>query len=278
VNPLQIDHDGPVLTRAQRREQARAARLALEQARVERDLRRRRVRWLAGVLVVVVSAVLAILIATGQSAGQRKVAPESAQARAVAGRVTALLAGIPQRGDVLGRPSAPVTLQYFGDLQCPVCRSFTAQALPPLIHRWVRAGDLKVEYRSLETATREPEVFAEQQIAALAAGQQNRMWNFLETFYAEQGEEGSGYVTEGFIRGIARQIPGLDLARWGAARADATLAQPVASDAQAAANDGLNGTPAFLIGRSGRVARTFEPTSFTDPQSFDHAIEASLAG
>jgi protein-disulfide isomerase len=276
VSQLQIDHGQPALTRAQRRQQAREARLALEHARVERDLRRRRMRLLGGVLVVVVTGVLAVLIATGQSTGQGKVRPQSAQARAAAASVTTLLAGIPQHGDVLGRPSAPVTLQYFGDLECPVCRSFTTQALPSLIHRWVRSGELKIEYRSLETATREPEVFASQQVAALAAGRQGRMWNFLETFYAEQGEEDSGYVTESFIRGIATQVPGLDLARWSAARADSGLTQTLASDAQAAENDGLGGTPAFLIGRDGGTPHTLEPSSFTESQPFDRAIETSL--
>jgi protein-disulfide isomerase len=276
MSPLQVDHDQPVPTRAERRQQARAARLALEQARVERDLRRRRIRWLGAVLAVVVSAVVAVLLATGQSTTPAKVAPQSAQARAVTATVTALLAGVPQRGNVLGRPTAPVTLQYFGDLECPVCRSFTTQALPSLIHRWVRGGELKIEYRSLETATREPEVFASQQVAALAAGQQGRMWNFLETFYAEQGEEGSGYVTERFIQGVATQVPGLDLARWSAARADAGLGQTVALDAQVAANDQLGGTPAFLIGRSGRTPQRLEPSSFTAPEPFGRAIEASL--
>jgi protein-disulfide isomerase len=277
VTPLQTDTDRLALSRAQRRQQAREARLALEQARVERDLRQRRLRWLSGVLVVFVSAVIAVLIATGQGQAQHNVAPQSAEARAVTATVTGLLAGIPQRGAVLGRPTAPVTLQYFGDLECPVCRSFATQALPPLIHRWVRTGELKIEYRSLETATREPEVFNVQQAAALSAGRQNRMWNFLETFYAEQGEEGTGYVTEAFIAGIARQVPGLALARWSAAREDPAFTRTIAADAQAAANDGLNGTPAFLIGRSGSNARIFEPSSFTEAQPFDRAVEASLA-
>src|SRR5205807_9810713 len=76
----------------------------------------------------------------------------------------------PQSGNTLGRPNAPVTMQYFGDLQCPVCKSFTEGALQPLIQNYVRPGILKIEFRSLETATREPETFRTQQVAALAAG------------------------------------------------------------------------------------------------------------
>jgi hypothetical protein len=80
--PLQIDHDQALLTRPQRRQQARATRLALEQARVERDLRRRRIRWLGTVVAGVVSAVVAVLIATGQSTPAAKVTPQSAQGQA----------------------------------------------------------------------------------------------------------------------------------------------------------------------------------------------------
>ena len=109
---------------------------------------------------------------------------------------------------MLGNPNAPVTLQYFGDLECPICKDFTLGALPPIIQKWVRTGKVKIEYRSLETATREPEVFKTQQVAALAAGKQNKMWNYLETFYHEQGEEGSGYVTESYLQGLAQQVPG----------------------------------------------------------------------
>lgn len=69
------------------------------------------------------------------------------------------LNGIPQSGDTLGASNAPVTLQYFGDLQCPICRMFERRALPALVRRYVRPGKLKIEYRSLETTTREPKVF-----------------------------------------------------------------------------------------------------------------------
>ena len=72
----------------------------------------------------------------------------------------------------------------------------------------MRTGKLKIEYHSLETATREPEVFKTQQVAALAAGKQNKAWDFIETFYHEQGEEDSGYVTEKYLQGIASQVPG----------------------------------------------------------------------
>jgi len=185
----------------------------------------------------------------------------------------ALLADIPQSTNALGSANAPITLQYFGDLECPFCRDFTMEVLPSMIERWVRAGDLRIEYHALETATREPEVFVAQQVAALAAGRQDRAWYFIETFYREQGEEGSGYVTDRFLEGIASEVPGLDLSQWNRDRSDPQLAGEIAADARAAESAGLNGTPSFLIGRSAGAMTTFAPT---DATSFDAAIEGLL--
>ena len=204
-------------------------------------------------LGIVVAVGTAVLIAACGSSETGATKPKSTQATGTGDEVTSLLAGIPQHGNTLGDPSAPVTVEYFGDLECPFCRQFTLGKLPSLIQSYVRGGRLKIEYYSLETATREPEVFKTQQIAALAAGKQNKMWDFLELFYHEQGEEGSGYVTEGYLQGLAQQIPGLNLIAWTVARNDPELASRITSDAQAAAEAGLTRTPSFLVGESRRT-------------------------
>ena len=181
-----------------------------------------------------------------------------------------LLQDIPQSANALGSPSAPVTLQYFGDLECPFCRDFTLEVLPAIIQRWVRIGDLRIEYHALETATRERDVFVAQQVAALAAGSQDKAWYYIETFYREQGEEGSGYVTDRFLEGIASEVPALNVSQWNRDRADPDLADEIAADEQAAESAGLHGTPSFLIGRNPATMTAFSPT---DPASFDTAIE-----
>lgn len=189
--------------------------------------------------------------------------------------ITALLASVPQGANALGQPAAPVTLAYFADLQCPYCRDFSLEALPSIIERWVRAGKLRIEFHALQTATQAPEVFMAQQVAALAAGRQERAWHFIETFYAEQGEENSGYVTDAYLQGIASHVTGLDLARWTSDRRDPQLANEIAGDERAAENAGLTGTPSFLISASGGAMSRFTPS---DPTSFDAAIEGLLKG
>jgi protein-disulfide isomerase len=270
-----VEDDEADLTRKQRREQARTQRKALEEAEAAGAKRKARLTQLGIVVAVVVAAVVVILIATG-GGGAKKVAPHSQAANETVTTVNALIGGIPQNANALGNPNAPVTLQYFGDLECPICKQFTLGALPSVIQKWVRTGKLKIEYRSLETATREPEVFKTQQIAALAAGRQNKMWNFLETFYHEQGEEGSGYVTESYLQGLAQQVPGLNLTQWTNDRGNPALVTQVTTDGQAANNAGFTGTPSFLIGKTGGTAKKLEYASLTEPTSFDNAIEKLL--
>jgi protein-disulfide isomerase len=266
------------LTRKQRREQARTERKAAEAAAAAGVARRRRMTQLGGAAVVVIVAIVAILIATS-GGGSTKPEVEHPKGTAPSKQVTEAVAavkseldGIPQSGNVLGKPAAPVTLVYYGDLECPICKEFTLGALPKLIQNDVRSGKLKIEYRNLETATREPETFRNQQSAALAAGKQNKGWYYIELFYHLQGAEGSGYVTEKYLQGLAEATPGLNLAKWTADRADQSFQAKLATDTQEANNAGFTGTPAFLIGKTGSAMKKLEYTSLSDPASFEEAI------
>lgn len=271
-----VEDDEQDLTRKQRREQARAERKALEAAEAAGAARRKRLIQLGGVAGVVVVIVVVILVATGGgSTGGIQTATGGKPPPAVAD-VTALLQGIPQNGNTLGNPKAPVTMEYFADLECPICKDFTLGALPHLIEKYVRKGQMRIDLRSLETATREPETFRTQQVAALAAGKQQKLWYYTELFYHEQGQEGSEYVTEQYLQGLARQVPGLNLASWSAARNDPQLANEVAADAQAASNAGFTGTPSFLIGKTGGQQQKLEYSSVSDPSSFEAAIDKLL--
>jgi protein-disulfide isomerase len=274
MSPGAEDDDGD-LTRKQRREQARGERKALEQAEADRAKRRTRLTQLGIVVAIVVVAIVGIAIASG-GGSKKAVAPKSAAANATVAEVKTLIDGIPQSGNTLGDPNAPVTLKYYGDLECPICKEFTLEVLPTLIPKYVRTGKLKIEYHSLETATREPEVFKDQQVAAYAAGKQNLAWYFIETFYHEQGEEDSGYVNEKYLQGIAAQVPALNLADWSAARSEPTYANEVEHDAQAANQAGFTGTPSFELGKTGGTLEKFEPGTYTEAGPYEAAIEKQL--
>jgi protein-disulfide isomerase len=266
----------PDLTRKERREQARADRRAMEASAATQAARRRRMIQLGGVIGAAIVIVVVIVVATSGGSKSGGLAKGS-KANSTVSEVTALVGGIHQSGVTLGNPNAPVTIQYFGDLECPICREFTLGALPGVIEKYVRTGKVKIEYRSLETATREPETFRTQQVAAYAAGKQNLAWYFIELFYHEQGQEDSGYVTESYLQGLAQQVPGLNLPDWTTARSDPALAEQVERDKAAASQEGFNGTPSFLIGKTGGHLSKLENPSLESPSSFEAEINKLLA-
>ena len=53
----------------------------------------------------------------------------------------------PKNEMVLGHPKAPVELVEFGDLQCPVCKGFAEEILPPIIENQVKNGEVKIDFR-----------------------------------------------------------------------------------------------------------------------------------
>jgi protein-disulfide isomerase len=217
--------------------------------------------------------VIAVAASGDNSAAKRHVVTPRAPDAAY--RTYALLAGIPQHGSVLGYRSAPVTLQFFGDLQCKQSRQVMLGALPFLIRRWVRAGKLQIRFCSTETDTKKAGgwlEFREQQSAALAAGAQGKLWNFIDVFYREQGPEFTGYVTQAFLNKLAVKA-GLDLKRWGEDREPPEDWEPqIEADGALGKARGLISTPSFLIGPTGGPARVLRHYGLQEPQVFEEAV------
>jgi hypothetical protein len=161
--------------------------------------------------------------------------------------VSGLLKGLPQSGSTLGTPQAPFTMRMFGDLECPTVKQFVIAYLPKIVEKWVRNGTMKIEFRSLQTDTTDEPTFFKQEIAALAAGKQNRMWNFLLIFVREQPDDLTNYATDEFLRDISSQIPGLDQTQWQRARKSPLLSERVALGLQAAHARDLRFTPSFVL-------------------------------
>jgi len=252
-------------SRTKQKEEARARRVAEEQARVERARRQQRLRMVGGTILGAV-VIVAVLVLINSGGGKKGGIQTGTKASATQAEVSALLAGIPQSGAVLGNPKAPVTMTYFGDYQCPVCQDFTLHGgFPELVQKDVRNGKVKVEYKSFCTATcngPDPNVFNTQQVAGLAAGKQNKFWEYTELFYRQQGQEDTKYVTENYLQGLAKQIPSMNLTTWQSDRNNTALTSQVNTDQSQARSLGVSGTPTLIFkGPKGQsVANAAVPT------------------
>jgi protein-disulfide isomerase len=190
-----------------------------------------------------------------------------------AGEVQRLLRGIPQHGNVLGSPSAPATMVEYIDLQCPYCQQFETGAMPTLISRYVRPGKLRLEARPIAFIGPDSQ---RGRAAAIAAGQQNRLFNFAQLLYLNQGHENTGWLSDDMVTSAAASIPGLDVPRLLADRNSAAIDDQARTfDAQAAA-DSVTATPTVLVGKRGTALRQVTLTSPTDVQALAAAIDAAL--
>ncbi len=241
--------------------------MAAERERAEQQRRVRQLRMIGGIVIAAV-AVVAIVIAVASGGGGGGGLKTGTQATKTEAGVDSLLSGIPQSGATLGNPNAPVTMTYYGDLECPICRDFTLSGgFPQLVANEVRQGKVKVEYKSFQTATQDPTVFQTQQAAALAAGEQNHFWNFAELFYNEQGQEGTSYVNDAYLTGLANQIPGLNVSKWQSARGNSALVAQVQADEQSGNSAGVTGTPTLVfVGPKGKVSPSTAVPSYSDLQ------------
>ena len=183
-----------------------------------------------------------------------------------------MLDGIPQDGIALGEADAPVTLVEYADLQCPFCAEWALQTLPELVADYVRDGRLRIEFRGLTFIGPESEDALR---AALAAGEQGKLWNVVDLIYVNQGAENSGWVTDDFLRAIGEAVPGLDVDRMMEARDSAEVTAAIEEAAAAAQADAVTGTPAFLLGETGGELSALEIGSL-GPEEFRAAIDELL--
>jgi protein-disulfide isomerase len=189
------------------------------------------------------------------------------------GLVDQQLHGIPQHGTVLGDPQAKVRVIEYGDLQCPVCKSFSESVAPELIDQVVRKGTASYDFRQWPVIGESPHTQSTLAAkAALAASGQGRYWNYVELFYGNQGAEDSGYVTDPFMTAIAKGAGVADIARWRRDRDSEKWNAVLARTDSEAGNLGFTGTPSFVVEGPGGHRSLVAP-GLDDIQAAIQAVE-----
>ena len=131
-------------SRAEAKAKAREQREAAEREEAQAAARKRRLMMLGGVLVAAI-AVVAVVVVISQSGTDKPVS----KAEEGTTQANTLFAGIPQTGNVLGDPDAPVTIEEYVDLQCPFCQRFSQEGLPDVVKEYVKTGQAKIVLQTL---------------------------------------------------------------------------------------------------------------------------------
>jgi protein-disulfide isomerase len=248
-----------------RNRQARRVEVAVAPRPVTSAERNTRVLMIgAPLLAAIIIIVLLVALSSGSGSAPHKV-------KDVKGRAAAksLLGGITQRALALGSATAPVQIHEFADLQCPLCRQFDSSSAPDVIRSLVKTGEAQLVYEPLPVLGGDSTTAAR---SLEAAADQGKGWQFLTLFYANQGDENSGYVTTPFLDSIAGAA-GLNMTQYHHdLKANAHIYNTEIDTAKAAAKGyGFTGTPSFrIIGPKG----TRELTKLPNAAAISAAVAA----
>lgn len=204
---------------------------------------------LVGVLLVA-AGLAAALIAVSVSGANDSAAPVGVHGVAA---TEALLEGIPQHGNVLGDPGAPVTIVEYADYQCPYCARWALETLPAIVDEYVRPGKAKLVFQGIAILGEDSATALE---TTVAAGTQNKLWQVAELLFHNQGEENGGWVTDDLLQEIGASVQGLDAGAMMDSRTSPEVAAAIGRAQTAAQDAGVMGTPFFEIGgTNGPVTR-----------------------
>jgi protein-disulfide isomerase len=249
------------------------------------------------ILLVIVAVVLGIVLTQSSSGSGGNDGPtihwtpgtaeigssSSPNALPQAAFVAKNLKGIRQKGLILGKANAPVTLIEYIDLQCPVCADFETTEMPILIQKYVRPGQLKIKmqpWNILDANDGGDDSFRGQK-ATIGASDQNKAFNFSDVLYWNQAQEGTGWLTDGMISNIAASVDGLNtkqLVQDANSPATAKTIQQIdnyANSRTTAPPGPFSGTPTLFLAKGNGQPEFFQ-TGLPSLPSLEAAINARL--
>ena len=183
------------------------------------------------------------------------------QAQDVGGvnEVQRIFGGISQDGALLGSEDAETTVTVFNDIQCEPCAAYEIEVIDPLVEEYARTERARFEFRHFSLAPNDTTLAA---IAAEAAGEQARQWQYLDTFVRNQELAISRDVDELVLREIAEAVPQLEVDLWEEDFESPRSEELVREDAMLAAELELPADPAVVVsGPGGRRELTESPSA-----------------
>ncbi len=201
---------------------------AVQAARRQESLRRKRLLIASGLAIAAVAAFLLVRPLVADTFGS------GAGDASVAAAYTA---------PVRGNAAAPVTIVEYGDFQCPSCGAFFRGSESELIRRYIDTGKAKLVWKNFAWIGNESKVAAQ---AAACAGDQGKFWEYHDYLYAHQRGENTGNLSSGNLKAFASSV-GLDRAPFDACLDSGRYKAVVDNDGSEVRSLGLTGTPTFVI-------------------------------
>jgi protein-disulfide isomerase len=194
--------------------------------------------------------VLAVAAIAG-IAGLSYMANQAAKSRIIT--VDPNLPSVESHGYVIGSPTAKVELVEHGDFECPGCGQYAELVEPDIRAEYVTTG--KVRFRFIDF----PLINAHKNTlnasnAAACADEQGKFWEMHDRIYGTQ-DQWSAFTNgpqssdpDKFFRGLARQITGIDGAKFDECVASRRNLAKIQAHLKLGELRGVGGTPTFFVG------------------------------
>ena len=177
------------------------------------------------------------------------------------------LAGIRQRGLVLGSPTAPVTIVEYGDPTCGPCVAAHRGVVRTLVERFVRPGVASLEYRPLASGARSRGLA----LSVYAASEQRHGWDLLQLAALRSVPVPGGAAPREPDARLAAVL-GLDVPAWRRDRVRPRWRAELEAAANVAAVARFESLPVFLVRARGAGDEAF--TIVTQPGSIAELASA----
>ena len=165
---------------------------------------------------------------------------------------------------ILGNPDAPVTLEEFGDFQCPPCGMLSGpinqleQDYRPRLRVIFRQFPLTMHRHAREAA-----------LASEAAGRQGRFWQMHDVLYQEQAVWSKATDVRPLFDAYAGMV-GLKIDRFKKDMESDEVKRRVAADQQQGTTVGVTITPTIFINNRAL------PNASLNPASLHAAVDAAM--
>jgi len=168
-----------------------------------------------------------------------------------------------------GNPDAAVTLVEYSDLQCPACAGFEP-VIAGMLEQY--ANELRFEFRHFPLPPRmHPHAF-QAALAAEAAGQQGKFFEYKYLLYSNQQKWSGAAVPTTFFLQYASEL-GLDLDLFKTHMRSSVLKDRIQAEFAEGEKVGVTGTPSFFLN-----GEKMEFESYLEfAQQIGYAIDPSLA-
>jgi protein-disulfide isomerase len=173
----------------------------------------------------------------------------------------ALFNGIPQTGLVLGKPTAPVEMEMFIDVQCPFCQDYEVNNLPTVVKDDIKSGKVQLHLQPWAFIGGAGSQSFSGRLGLIAASFQNKGYEYAKVLYDNQGTEDTGWLTGRQMALIAASVNGLNLKKWQQSANGSAVKQIASTVDRLAAKAKVQGTPTVLVGCAGNTLQ-----NVTSPQ------------